>query len=519
MRTFAAALLALVACGDDGAAGMDAGEVDADPNVRGPVTVRVVDKNGQPLAGLRVVFIDTDATVTDVTTDSAGVATGSVYPGASVTAVRARDTNLSFSLTTVQSLVPNDTVTLISAPPAASSTEDPFTQRVVPLPSIDIAMATKSGSTGTFTTLTPHGLATGDRVVIDGANAPFDGEHAVTGAPDATSFTVALGGGGGASSMTGTATKGLPFTFTYPSYSGATSYEIHTPCGPVDVGTLTTATLTLREGCAISPMDVLVYAKTSGTVEAAFVQQTGVAFTAGGNVSISDTWHAVMTVTATYTNPTTRVTDIAAARFTPYVRGQAPATGMTTTTGGDVSLPMMTATPASAVMRTTLRCPTGGDCISTQSGLAQQVLTQRIDGTQASYGLDIGANLLPWVSAVYTPATTTIEVTVTGGGAYDLFEANLKYVRDQVIYTWRVFGPVAGNVTFPQLPSSVPGDPTVRPTDAQSAFQVYLCESDAIDGYRQAIGNVYEALGTCESAPATTVRPFGGTFNRLSQWN
>jgi hypothetical protein len=120
---------------------------------------------------------------------------------------------------------------------------------------------------------------------------------------------------------------------------------------------------------------------------------------------------------------------------------------------------------------------------------------------------------------VYVPQSTTIEVTLIGTGAIDLFEPNLRYVRGQTIYTWRVFGPTAASVTFPTLPASTPGDPTVRPHDTQSAYQVYLCESNAFSGYRAAIQNVYEALGTCESAASTTARPTGGTFNRLSQWN
>jgi hypothetical protein len=147
-------------------------------------------------------------------------------------------------------------------------------------------------------------------------------------------------------------------------------------------------------------------------------------------------------------------------------------------------------------------------------------MSAKVAGTSLTYGLDIGANLLPWVNAVYDPVTTTINVTVTGSGTYDLFEANLRYVRGQTIYTWRVFGPTAQSVTFPTLPSSLPGDPTVRPSDTQSAYQVYVCESDAIADYRAAIANPFRSLGTCETSPAVATKPSGlGTLNRLSQWN
>jgi len=98
----------LVACGDDGNTMRDGGDgggsdgdsmIDADPNVRGTVTVKIVDKNGSALQGFYVVFIDTDATVTERMTDAAGVVSADVYPNASVTAIRTR--GMSYALVTV----------------------------------------------------------------------------------------------------------------------------------------------------------------------------------------------------------------------------------------------------------------------------------------------------------------------------------------------------------------------------------------------------------------------------------
>jgi hypothetical protein len=193
VRTLVLAALAIclvAACGDDNGATGDAGsdaDIDADPNVRGPVTVTVVDKNDRPLAGLHVVFIDTDATVTDLVTDAAGSAMASVYPGASVTALRARDTGQGYSLTSVLQLVPNDSITLISASGAVSSSEDPFSQRVVPLPSADIVTATKTGSSATYTTLAPHGLAMNDSVIVTGVapDTNFNGTRVEPSVPTA----------------------------------------------------------------------------------------------------------------------------------------------------------------------------------------------------------------------------------------------------------------------------------------------------------------------------------------------
>ncbi len=534
MRTLALAICLVAACAnDDRGARRDAGndgdgsdatdaDIDADPNVRGPVTVRIVDKNDRPLAGLHVVFIDTDATLTDLVTDAAGMAVGSVYPGASVTALRARDTGEGYSLTTVLQLVPNDSITLISAAGAVSSAEDPFSQRIVPLPSADVLTATKVGSSATYTTAAPHGLAVNDRVVVAGVSpdTAFNGTRVVTSVGSPTTFATATGGASAASTG-GTAAKGLPFTVSFPAYGGATSYEVHTPCGPVDVGTSTSPSLTLRAGCATSPMDVLVYAKTSSTVEAAFAQQTGVAFAEGGSVTITDTWHPVSAFTATYSNPTTRVTDIGMSRFSPYLRGSAPTSASGTTSGGALILTADAATAPTAWVRSLLGCPdgAGADCISSPIGVAQQTIAQKVDGTQATYSLDLGVNLLPWVNAFYQMTTQTMDITVTGSGTYDLFETNLRYARGQTIYTWRVFGPIATTHTFPALPSMLPGDPTIRPSDTQSAYNVYLCESDAVGGYRDAIKNPYRALAACESSSSPTVIPVTGTMHRMSSWN
>src|SRR5689334_18804528 len=77
------------------------GAPDADPNVRGTVTVHLVDRNDAALPGMHVVFIDTDMTVTDVVSDASGNASASVFPGANATAIRAHTAAATYSLTTV----------------------------------------------------------------------------------------------------------------------------------------------------------------------------------------------------------------------------------------------------------------------------------------------------------------------------------------------------------------------------------------------------------------------------------
>lgn len=499
--------------------------IDADPNVRGTVTVRIVDKNGAALDGMYVVFIDRDATVTERMTDVAGMAQADVYPDATVTAVRAR--GMSYALATVQGLTPGDVITLISASPNVSSSEDAFSQRVVPMPSADIAAsptgATKSGSSATFTTLSPHGLVAGDRVIVANVGvAGYNGAWTVASAPSGTTFTVNAGSGNlnpsGTVAIGATATKAIGFTASYAAYAGADHYEVHTRCGTVDAGTATNPLLTLPVACVTATMDIEVLARSSAGALLAWTAQSGVAVSANGSTTITDTWHAPAALSATYTNPTADVTNLSVARFSPAMRGLPVAE----TSGAAMSTTMLAldvSRPGSAVVATQLSCPGGSTCLSNNVGAVSQRVTESVDGTLGTYALDIGASLLPWVKAVYVPSTTSLDITVVGSGAIDIFEANLRYTRGQNIYTWRVFGPVAESVTFPALPAAAPGNPTVQPSDIMSSYQVFVGESDAIAGYHEAIGSPFEALGTCESNPSAAVKAAAGTKNRISQWN
>lgn len=540
------ALLAalLVACGNDGEAMRDAGDgdgdgdgntavdadIDADPNVRGTVTVKIVDKNDAPIAGMYVVFIDTDSTVTERMTDSAGMAQAEVYPNATVTAVRQRST--SYAIVTVRALNPGDAITLISASPNVSSSEDPFSQRVVPLPGADIAQtpngATKSGSTATFTTVAPHGLVAGDRVIVSNVNVlGYNGNWTVASTPTSTTFTANIGAGTLANSGTlalgATATKGVAFTVNYGTHAGTQNYQVRTRCGTIDVGTTTSPALVLPIACATSPQDIEVLAKTNAGATLAWTQQANVTITPGGSTTIADSWHAPADLTLSYSNATPEVNRVDAARYSPYARGL-PVAQVMQAMVGSVVVPGVSYPPR-ASLASMFTCPEGTSptCLSTATGAASQRLTQPIDGTLNQHAIDIGGNLLPWVKAAYVPATQTLDITVTGSGAYDIFEANLRYFRtvgaDQHIYTWRVFGPLAQSVTFPALPATAPGNPTLQPGDVQSTYQAFVGESDAINGYRAAIKNPFEALGTCEASTNTNVRSYGGTKNRISQWN
>src|SRR5262249_8591971 len=125
----------------------------------------------------------------------------------------------------------------------------------------------------------------------------------------------------------------------------------------------------------------------------------------------------------------------------------------------------------------------------------------------------------PWVKASFNAGTGTLDVMVTGTAPFDIFEANVRYTRGQTIYTWRVFGPVAGSVTFPTLPATAPGNPTSQASDMAPIGPAVVGEADAVNGYRDAIKNPLEALGACEASSNVNVKPYAGTKHRISQWN
>ena len=183
---------------------------------------------------------------------------------------------------------------------------------------------------------------------------------------------------------------------------------------------------------------------------------------------------------------------------------------------------MLTANaPTSPVawVRTMLDCPDGAapDCISSPLGVAQQTNTQIVDGTQAGYALDIGATCSPWVQRdVRRRPTTTMDITVTGSGTVRPVRANLRYARGQTIYTWRVFGPIAQSHTFPTLPATLPGNPTIRRPIPSPLPASISASPTRISGYRDAIKNPYARSARANGERASRRSPSLGTTNRLS---
>jgi archaellum component FlaF (FlaF/FlaG flagellin family) len=314
--------------------------------------------------------------------------------------------------------------------------------------------------------------------------------------------------------LTADQTAAGTFEISFPAASGATSYTIYYPCGSVVSSQRTNVQLPMKAGCVSSPMDLVVVANTNQYAEAA-----NVTFTNNGSVTVTDTWHPFVQTTATYTsgdafcsdpNSPDYPCDIRTARFVPDLAGRRP---MTPLTVSGATGTLMTTGPgaSSAVVQTTLGT----------NGPEYQTFTDVIGGTDTSYALDFATHELPWMCQKtaqcpqFSGADATLTIPVNGTGAYDLFEADVTFTRGQQIFVWRIFGPTAGNVTFPQLPASVS---VVQPTsvDHQSSTHARICESDALAGWRISRQAPFESLATCLQSTDPTARRYPGTHNRLS---
>jgi hypothetical protein len=309
------------------------------------------------------------------------------------------------------------------------------------------------------------------------------------------------------------------FKISYPAASGATNYTVYYPCGNVSSSQTSNVALAMKAGCVLSTMDLVVVAgNNSGPT--AWAEAPNVPFANNGSVTVTDTWHPLAQNTASYSvapsfcgnaQSPDYPCDIQLARYVPELHGFHPMTQMTAISS---SAMIMTTSPDSSTAIMQSR-------VENAAGVAYQVITDVIDGSAATYAVDLPTRLLPWMCLgtaqcpQFSDVNAKLTIPLTGAGGYDLFEADANYTRGQQIFIWRVFGPTAGDVTFPVLPASVA---IVRPQagDHQSVTHSRICESDALNGWQDARQNPFDALATCTQSTNPTSPRYGGSRNRLS---
>jgi len=432
--------------------------------------------------------------------DGPGGGDGSAMADASIDVPFVRGTvhvTVSHASSTAASCMPNlhvvfidvdSTTTDVIADAAGNAQADVF-----PGASVTAVCARTSGS---YSIVTVQDVEPGDAIVLDAARF-FTGTQPAD--------TTAAGS----------------FKISYPAASGATTYTIYYPCGSVVTAQTTNIALAMKAGCLLSTMDLVVVAgNNAGPI--AWAQAPNVAFANNGSTTVTDTWHPLVQVASSYANPPAFCADsanpdypcdIQLSRYVPELHGFR-ATGMTSVTTGTTMITTTAPGAATAVMQTRVE----------NNGPAYQVLTDVVDGTATTQSIDLATALLPWMCQgkpqcpTFSGTSATLTIPVNGTGSYDLFETDVTYARGPAyttIYVWRIFGPTAGDVTFPVLPTSVS---TVRPTsaDRQSVTHARICESDVLAGWRAARQNPFDSLATCLQSTDPTAPRYGGLHDRVS---
>jgi hypothetical protein len=301
------------------------------------------------------------------------------------------------------------------------------------------------------------------------------------------------------------------FSITYPAFTGATSYSVVSPCNttsfpaPAAGGPPPTAKITIFNSCRLDAMELLVVAQ-GGNGPLASISKPGVAFMPNGSTTITGNYAGLRNFTASYTNIDPVITNLNTTRAVP------DAFGFTTS--------QATAMPGtSAVVNITGPVGTGGDVVTQALSTtgSRQTVRQEISGSAVTYGLDVGATLLPWIKPPSYDATTgkvLVPLDTTGASSTkpDLFRLILSYRRvdaNNVTHTfaWQVFGPEAADIVLPTLPADLGG---IGPTasDAVTVSTAFMFEADSVAGYDAIRNDLSTAIQLYGGArpPATIVR-------------
>jgi hypothetical protein len=300
------------------------------------------------------------------------------------------------------------------------------------------------------------------------------------------------------------------FTVSFPAHAGATSYAVADPCSirafpAPTTGAPPPVTLTISNHCRLNTMELVVIPQdASGPM--ASIAKNNVAFVNGGSTAITGSYQILRNLTSSYTNINPNVTMLTAARATPDDFGFA--------ISETISTPGTT-----AVISLTGPQTTGGQLITTVGNAtrALQLVRQSISGMAATYGLDLGATLLPWID---TPTYDTsagkvvipVDATGTSSAKPDLVRIAATYRRTDVnnvttTFNWTLHAPEAVDIVLPQLPVELGGlNPTA--SDSVRITSAFLIEADSLAGYDAARSdpNAVFLLYSGSRPPSGTVR-------------
>lgn len=195
-------------------------------------------------------------------------------------------------------------------------------------------------------------------------------------------------------------------------------------------------------------MEIVVVPQGNGSLSS--IAKTGVKFMACGSTAITGSYQGLRIFTASYTNINPIITSLDMVRGIPDLNGFQDTQSV---------LSPGTTTP----LKVTGPIASGGQVLTTATTAeSSQTVRQTISGSAATYGLDLGATLLPWVEAPsYDPQrgkiVVPVDTTGTTSAKPDMFRVVMTYKHTDANHVtssvaWTLFGPDAGDVALPTLP-------------------------------------------------------------------
>lgn len=310
------------------------------------------------------------------------------------------------------------------------------------------------------------------------------------------------------------------FTVEFPVEAGATSYRVAHACGVADpAAQTTTVTFDLRANCRQPTMEVIVTAFDANGAALGFIAKQGVV-TNAGKLTLVEGYTRMRTFTGAYSNIDSSLASLAMARRAPDIAGIAVTGAASSPFPATTTLEAPSTSGGSATIDTTM-----SRGAATRLVQNTQIVRQVIAGGAVSYGLDVGAMLLPWISQpAYDAATRTLAFTKEGAGtgAPDAYQVVGRYTRTDPMgqtstaYMWSIIGPEATNLVLPVLPDELA---ELAPTAADAVnVSALMFDADNVPDYsaiRRDLGGAFRLYtsrnpglsgATPIRTPATTVR-------------
>ncbi|HTJ43508.1 MAG TPA: Ig-like domain-containing protein [Kofleriaceae bacterium] len=270
------------------------------------------------------------------------------------------------------------------------------------------------------------------------------------------------------------------FQVTFDPVGGATSYQIFGPCGTADAKQV----LHFIADCKTDTFDIYIVASNANGL-VAWNSKSNVAFSTGTTKLDAAGWQFNNQFTVHYSNVPAEITQISASHVSGFPGGYEGSNS---------------GAPANNQISLAINAPGGGTNAwvtgsFSRGNMGGQIVRQRVAGASSTYGLDVGANLLPWLDTPALDASTQkFSITSTGTGTYDTYLADATYSRTvgqtTINYEWIILTPTIGDYTLPTLPADV-GDVNPKTTDTINNL-VGLAIDDDGDGWDSVRAHIFD---------------------------